>query len=257
MALVLDLQGKKGLIVGICNDRSIAYGCARILREAGAEIAVTHADEKTANYSHPLAEKLQASLFLPCDVQSDAQMEQVFAEIRHHWGKLDFLLHSVAFAPGADLHGRVADCSRAGFIQTMDISCYSFIRMAHLAEPLMREGGSLMTVSYLGSEEVVNHYGIMGPAKAALESVTRYLAAELGEKNIRVNALSPGPIRTRAALGIEGFEEILHASEQKAPLRRNIDLNDIGYMAAFLASDWSKNITGGVHYVDAGYEVMD
>jgi enoyl-[acyl-carrier protein] reductase I len=257
MTLAIDLTGKKGLIVGIANEHSIAYGCARAFREAGAELTITYLNAKAEPYVRPLAESLNAPLILSCDVQDNAQLEQVFAAIQGQWGKLDFLLHSIAFAPKADLQGRVTDCSQEGFLQAMAISCHSFIRMAHLAEPLMPAGGSLLTVSYMGGVEVVEHYGIMGPVKAALESSVRYLAAELGPNNIRVNALSPGAIATRAASGIPHFVELLKHAEAKAPLRRAIDIADVGHMAAFLVSDLSKNITGNVHRVDAGYEIMD
>lgn len=257
MPLTLDLKGRKGLIVGIANEKSIAYGCARVFRKAGAELAVTYLRDKAEPYVRPLAEKLDAQVILPLDVQDDIQMQALFSAIDKQWGKLDFLLHSIAFAPKADLQGRVTDCSKEGFLKAMDISCHSFMRMAKLAKPLMKDGGSLLTVSYMGGQEVVEHYGLMGPVKAALESAVRYMAAELGQKNIRVNALSPGAISTRAASGIAGFDGILKASQAKAPLHRIIDLNDIGHMAAFLVSDLSKNITGGVHVIDAGYEVMD
>lgn len=257
MSIAINLKGKKGLVVGIANEKSIAYGCARLFHEAGAELAVTYLNGKAEPYVRPLAEGLQASIILPCDVQNDTQMRAVFEAMVQRWSRLDFLLHSIAYAPKADLQGRVTDCSKEGFLKAMDISCHSFLRMAKLAEPLMKDGGSLLTVSYMGSVEVVEHYGLMGPVKAALESATRYLAAELGAKNIRVNALSPGAIPTRAASGIAGFEQILKASQVKAPLHRTVDLNDIGNMAAFLVSDLSKNITGGVHAIDAGYEMVD
>ena len=177
--------------------------------------------------------------------------------ILREWGTLDFLLHSIAFAPKADLQGRVTDCSKDGFLEAMDISCHSFIRMAKLAEPLMNNGGSLLTVTYMGGLQVVDHYGLMGPVKAALESATRYLAVELGPKNIRVNALSPSAIKTRAASGILDFDAMLASTASKMPLRRMIDLDDIGHMAAFLVSDLAKNITGGVHMIDGGYDIIN
>lgn len=257
MTAVIDISGKKGLIIGIANDQSIAWGCANIFRQAGAELAVTYLNEKAEPYVRPLAEKLSASIIMPCDVQDTQQMESLFEAINKKWGRLDFMLHSIAYAPKADLHGRVTDCSLEGFTEAMDISCHSFIRMAKLAEPLMTNGGSMLTVSYIGSQEVVKNYGLMGPVKAALESTTRYLAAELGEKNIRVNALSPSAIKTRAGSGIEDFDELLASTAIKMPLHRMIDLDDIGNMASFLVSDLSKNITGGVHMVDGGYEIID
>lgn len=257
MTALLDLQGKKGLIVGIANENSIAYGCARIIHDAGADLAVTYLNETAEKYVRPLAEELRTEIILPCDVQTEGQMEAVFQAISSNWGKLDFMLHSIAYAPRIDLQGRVTDCSKEGFLEAMDISCHSFIRMAKLAEPLMKDGGSLLTVSYMGGEQVVENYGLMGPVKAALESATRYLAAELGEKHIRVNALSPGAIQTRAASGITDFDDLLQESATKAPMHRMIDLSDIGNMAAFLVSDLAKNITGGVHAIDAGYKIMD
>lgn len=257
MALALDLTGKKGLIVGIANEKSIAWGCAKAFRQAGAELAVTYLNAKAEPYVRPLAEQIQAPLILPCDVQDNAQLEAVFESIAQKWGRLDFLLHSIAFAPKEDLQGRVTDSSVEGFLKAMDISCHSFLRMAKLAEPLMKEGGSLLTVSYYGAEKVVKHYNLMGPVKAALESAVRYIAVELGEKNIRVNAISPGAIATRAASGIADFNELLAACAAKAPLRHNVSPEDCGHMAAFLVSDLAKNITGGVHFIDAGYEVVD
>lgn len=257
MTLSIDLKGKKGLIVGIANEQSIAYGCAKIFRQAGAELAITFLNQKAGTYVLPLARQLNAPIILPCDVQRQDQVDLLFQAISEKWGKLDFLLHSIAFAPKQDLHGRVTDSSHVGFLTAMDISCHSFARLARMAEPLMNDGGSLLTVSYMGSKEVVPHYNMMGPVKAALESLTRYIAAELGEKRIRVNAISPGAIATRAAGGIEDFNALLAESAKKAPLHRLIDLDDIGYMAAFLVSDLAKNITGGVHVIDAGYEVMD
>jgi enoyl-[acyl-carrier protein] reductase I len=257
MTAILDLNGKKGLIVGIANANSIAYGCARIFHQAGAELAITYLNDKAESYVRPLAEKLAATMIMPCDVQDDAQMHAVFDTIQQQWGALDFLLHSIAFAPKDDLHGRVTDCSKDGFLMAMDISCHSFIRMAKRAEPLMTKGGSLLTVTYMGAGQVVDHYGLMGPVKAALESVVRYLAVDLGDKHIRVNALSPSAMKTRAASGIAHFDDILEATAMKTPLHRSVDLNDIGNMAAFLVSDLAKNITGGVHMIDGGYEVMD
>ena len=257
MTALLDLNGKKGLVVGVANEHSIAYGCARVLHQAGAELAISYANDKAEPFVRPLAEQLYAPIIMPCDVQKPEQFSALFKAIKEQWGQLDFLLHSIAFAPKADLHGRVTDCSLEGFTEAMDISCHSFIRMAKLAEPLMANGGAMLTVSYIGSQEVVKHYGLMGPVKAALESTTRYLAAELGEKNIRVNAISPSAIRTRAGSGIADFDELLASTAVKMPLHRMIDLDDIGNMAAFLVSDLAKNITGGVHMVDGGYEIID
>jgi enoyl-[acyl-carrier protein] reductase I len=191
------LAGKKALVIGIANNQSIAYGCALAFRAMGAELAITYLNDKTKQYTQALADRLEASLYLPCDVRVDGQLESVFEAIERTWGKLDIALHSIAFAPREDLHGRVTDCSRQGFLMAMDISCYSFIRMAKLAEPLMKDGGTLFTMSYYGAEKVVENYNVMGPVKAALEASARYLAAELGPKGIRVHAISPGPIQTR------------------------------------------------------------
>ena len=257
MAGLLSLEGKKGLIVGIANGSSIAYGCAQVCRAAGATLAITYMNDKAKPHVLPLAQALSAPIILPLDVQNDAQMRAVFDAVAAQFGRLDFLLHSIAFAPKDDLHGRVVDCSLDGFLKATDISCHSFIRMAKLAEPLMTQGGSLLTVSYYGAQKVVKHYNMMGPVKATLESAVRYMAAELGTKHIRVNAISPGTMNTRAASGIEHFDELMAQSEEKSPLHCQIDLNDVGNIAAFLVSDLAKNITGGVHYIDAGYEVMD
>lgn len=250
------LQGKKGLVVGVANDKSIAWGCARALRDAGAELALTWFNDKARPHVEPLAQQLQAPITLPLDVEQAGQMEAVFAAIAQRWGQLDFVLHSIAFAPKSDLHGRVVDSSREGFARAMDISCHSFARMAHLAEPLMPQGGSLMTMSYVGAEEVIPGYGLMGPVKAALEASTRYLAAELGPKGIRVNAISPGPLATRAASGIPDFDALLQEAVQRAPLRRLVDIDEIGALCTFLAGDGAKAITGSTLYVDAGYHIL-
>ena len=250
------LQGKKGLVVGVANDKSIAWGCARALRDAGAELALTWFNDKARPHVEPLAQQLQAPITLPLDVEQSGQMEAVFDAIAQRWGQLDFVLHSIAFAPKSDLHGRVVDSSREGFARAMDISCHSFARMAHLAEPLMPQGGSLMTMSYVGAEEVIPGYGLMGPVKAALEASTRYLAAELGPKGIRVNAISPGPLATRAASGIPDFDALLQEAVKRAPLRRLVDIDEVGALCTFLAGDGAKAITGSTLYVDAGYHIL-
>ena len=255
--MVFDLRGKKGLIVGIANEDSIAWGCARAFRAAGAELAVTWLNESARPYVEPLAEQLQAPIQMPLDVEQDGQMEAVFDALGARWERLDFVLHSIAFAPAADLHGRVADSSREGFARAMDISCHSLARMARLAEPLMQGGGSLLTMSYLGAEEVVANYGLMGPVKAALESTVRYLAAELGPQGIRVNAVSPGPMATRAASGLADFGDLLADAAQRAPLRRLVDIDDVGAVCTFLASDAARSITGTTLYVDAGYHILN
>lgn len=252
----LDLTGKRGLVVGIANDQSIAYGCAHAMAAAGAELAVTYLNAKAEPHVRPLAEALGAPLILPCDVREPGQLESVFAAIERDWGRLDFVLHSIAFAPREDLHGRVVDASAAGFAQAMDVSCHSFLRMAKLAEPLMREGGTLLTVTFYGSSRVVEHYNLMGPVKAALESAVRYVAAELGPKGIRAHAISPGPIRTRAASGIDRFDELLAEAATSVPARQLADIGDVGQLARYLVSDAAKRITGTVIPVDGGQHLQ-
>ncbi|WP_448191552.1 enoyl-ACP reductase FabI [Azospirillum sp. sgz301742] len=254
---LITLEGKCGLVTGIANDQSIAYGCAKAFRELGADLAVTYLNEKAEPHVRPLAEQLGAGLVLPCDVRRKGELEAVFDAIRERWGRLDFLLHSIAFAPREDLHARVVDCSMEGFSLAMEVSCHSFIRMAKLAEPLMPNGGSLMTVSFYGSEQVVEQYNMMGPVKAALESSSRYLAAELGSRKIRVNVLSPGALATRAASGINRFDELLERAAERAPTHQLVTIDDIGPTAAFLASDAARQLTGLVVYIDGGYHVID
>ncbi len=251
-----SLEGKKGLVVGIANEQSIAYACARDFRELGAELAITYVNTKAEPRVRPLAEKLGSPLILPCDVREPGQLEAVFEAVERHWGRLDFLLHSIAFAPREDLHARVTDCSRDGFLLAMDVSCHSFIRMAHLAEPLMKHGGCLLTVSFYGAEKVVENYNLMGPVKAALESSVRYLAAELGPQGIRVHALSPGPLRTRAASGIQRFDELIEKAAERAPRYQLADIGDVGATAAFLVSDRAKTLTGNTTYIDSGYHIV-
>ena len=256
MNKVGGLQGKKGLVVGIANDNSIAWGCARALHAAGAELAITWLNDKARPHVQPLAQQLQAAIQMPLDVEQPGQLETVFEAVTAQWGRLDFLLHSIAFAPVQDLHGRVTDSSSEGFARAMDVSCHSFARMARLAEPLMQGGGSLLTMSYQGAAEVIDNYGLMGPVKAALESTVRYLAAELGPQGIRVNAISPGPLATRAASGIANFDQLLADAAQRAPLRRLVDSDDVGALCTFLASNAGRSITGSTLYVDAGYHIL-
>lgn len=251
-----SLAGKKGLIVGIANDHSIAYGCAQAIRAQGGALAVTYLNDKALPYVEPLATHLAAEIVAPLDVEQPGQLEAVFAEIGWRWGRLDFVLHAIAFAPAADLHGRVVDSSAAGFARAMDVSCHSFIRMARLAEPLMKDGGALITMSYYGAQKVIANYGIMGPVKAALEASVRYLAAELGPAGIRVHAVSPGPIRTRAASGIGQFEHLLDDAAQRAPEHQLVTIADVGAVSALLCSDAARALTGNVVFVDAGYHVM-
>ena len=256
MSDIFSLKGKKGLVVGIANDQSIAYGCARVCRDQGADLAITYLNEKADKHVRPLAESLDAELFLPCDVHIDGEMESVFEAIEQKWGKLDFVIHSIAFAPKEDLHGRTVDCSSNGFAMAMDISCHSFIRMGKLAEPLMADGGTLLTISYYGGRKVVEHYNMMGPVKAALEMSVKYMASDLGPKGIRVNAISPGPLRTRAASGISHFDELLEQAAARAPQHQLVGTDDCGNVAAFLVSDGAKAMTGSTFFVDGGYHIV-
>lgn len=251
------LDGKRGLIVGIANENSIAWGCARAFRALGAELAVTYLNDKARKYVEPLARALEAPIVMPLDVNVPGEMEAVFERVAKDWGKLDFVVHSIAFSPKDALQGRVVDVSRDGFLKTMDVSCWTFIRMAHLAEPLMRKGGTLFTMTYYGSQMVVKNYNIMGVAKAALESAVRYIAAELGPKGIRVHAISPGPLATRAASGIPEFDALLDKAKSKAPARSLVSIDDVGAATAFLAHDAARLITGETLYIDGGYHIMD
>ena len=251
------LEGKRGLIAGIANDHSIAWGCAKAFRALGSELAVTYLNEKAKKYVEPLARELEAPILMPLDVRVPGQMEAVFERITKDWGKLDFVVHSIAFSPKEALQGRVVDVERDGFLTTMEVSCWSFIRMAHLAEPLMNNGGTLFTMTYYGSHMVVKNYNIMGVAKAALESAVRYMAAELGPKGIRVHAISPGPLATRAASGIPEFDALLDKAKAKAPARSLVSINDVGVATAILAHDAAKLITGETMYIDGGYHIID
>jgi enoyl-[acyl-carrier protein] reductase I len=251
------LEGKKGLIIGIANDQSIAWGCAKAFRALGAELAVTYLNDKAKKYVEPLARELEAPILMPLDVRAEGQMEAVFERIKKDWGRLDFAVHSIAFSPKDALQGRVVDVSREGFLTTMDVSCWTFLRMAHLAEPLMKKGGTLFTMTYYGSQMVVKNYNIMGVAKAALESAVRYMAAELGPKGIRVHAISPGPLATRAASGIPEFDALLDKAKAKAPARSLVSIDDVGAATAFLAHDAAKLITGETLYIDGGYHIID
>ena len=245
----------KGLIVGIANDQSIAWGCATVLHAEGASLAITYQNDQAKPYVAPLAASVTCPIFLPLDVQNLAQQDALFAAIRTEWGELDFLIHAVAYAPKADLHGRVVDCSSTGFLTAMDISCHSFIRLTKAAEPLMKKGGSILCMSYYGAEKVVSNYNMMGAVKAALEATTRYLAVELGEQGIRVNALSPGPIRTRAASGLADFDASMEQAARVAPLHQLVTIKDVGEAAAFLCSPKARHITGQVIHVDSGYNI--
>lgn len=251
------LEGKKGLIVGIANDQSIAWGCARAFRAFGADLAITYLNDKAKPHVEPLAAELEAPIFMPLDVMAEGEIEAVFERIAGEWGKLDFLVHSIAFSTKEALGGRVTDVPRGGFQVTMDVSVWSFLRMAHLSEPLMKDGGTLFTMTYYGSQAVVENYNIMGVAKAALESAVRYVAAELGPKGIRVHAISPGPLATRAASGIPEFDALLEKAKGKAPARELVDIDDVGAACAFLAHDAARLMTGQVLYIDGGYHIID
>jgi enoyl-[acyl-carrier protein] reductase I len=250
------LKGKKAFVAGIANEHSIAYGCAKAFRELGAELAITYGSEKSKSFVEPLAQQLEASIFMPLDVSQPDQLEAVFAAITQQWGRLDILVHSIAFAPKQDLQGGLLNCSAAGFATAMDISCHSFIRMAKLAAPLMTEGGAMFAMSYHGAAEVVPNYNVMGPVKAALESACRYLAYELGRQGIRVHAISPGPLKTRAGSGLKDFDLLLNEAVQRAPLGELVDIMDVGFTCAFLATPYARRLTGSTVYVDGGVNIM-
>lgn len=252
---IIDLSGKRGLVVGIANEHSIAAGCARMFRAIGAEIAVTYLNDKAEPYVRAVAETLPASLVMPCDVTVPGQLEAVFARISREWGKLDFVLHSIAFAPAVDLHASLVDCSAEGFALAMDVSCHSFIRMTRLALPLMPDGGSLMTVSFLGAERAVDHYNVMGPVKAALESSVRYLAVDLAARRVHVHAISAGAVKTRAASGIDHFDALLDDVRSHTPAKHLVTIEEIGRVATVLASEAGMTLTGSTIYADAGFHI--
>ena len=252
----LPLQGKKALVVGIANENSIAFGCARAFRQLGAELAITYLNDKARLYVEPLARQLEAPIFEPLDVQEAGELEAVFDRVGNTWGRLDIALHSIAFAPKEDLQGGLLNCSAAGFGIAIDVSCHSFVRIAKLAVPLMSEGGTLFAMSYHGAHKVIPTYSVMGPVKAALEAVVRYLAFELGPRNIRVHAISPGPIKTRAASGLKDFDRLLNEAAQRSPMKELVDIDDVGMATAYLATPAARRITGSTLYVDAGLNVM-
>lgn len=250
------LAGRKALVVGIANEHSIAYGCARAFREMGAEIAVTYLNDKARPFVEPLAQALEAPLFLPLNVEAPGQTEDVFSSIGEHWGKLDILVHSIASVPKEDIKGGLIDCSAEGFGQAMDISCHSFIRMAKLAAPLMTDGGTMFAMSYHGANRVVPNYNVMGPVKAALEATCRYLAYELGHRRIRVHAVSPGPLKTRAASGLKDFDLLLHDAIERSPIGELVDIMDVGFTCAYLATPFARRLTGSTVYVDSGMNIV-
>jgi enoyl-[acyl-carrier protein] reductase I len=250
------LKGMKALVVGVANEHSIAYGCASAFHQLGADLALTYLNEKSKTYVEPLARELQASLLLPLDVAYSGELEAVFERIAEVWGQLDILVHSVAWAPKEDLQGGLLDCSAEGFARAMDISCHSFVRMARLAAPLMKNGGTMMAMSYHGAQKVVPNYNVMGPVKAALEASCRYLAYELGPRGIRVHPVSPGPLKTRAASGLKDFDLLLNEAMQRAPVGELVDIMDVGFACAYLATPYARRITGGTVYVDGGMHIM-
>ena len=250
------LAGKKALVLGVANEASIAYGCAKAFRSVGADLAISWLNGKARRWVEPLAQELEASITGELDVAVPGQLEALFDQIRAKWGRLDILVHSIAFAPKEDLQGGLLNCSAEGFAKAMDISCHSFIRMAKLAAPLMTEGGSMFAMSYLGANRVVANYNVMGPVKAALEAVCRYLAYELGPQGVRVHAISPGPLKTRAASGLKDFETMLNEAARKAPLGELVDIMDVGYTCAYLATPFARRVTGELVYVDGGANLI-
>ncbi len=250
------MQGKRGLIMGVANDRSLGWGIAAACAAQGAELAFTFQGEALERRVRPLAESIGSSLLFPCDVADDASVDAAFTALGQHWDGIDFLVHAIGFADKAYLRGRYLDTPRAAFLQAMDISCYSFVSVSQRAVPMMRPGGSLLTLSYLGAERVVPHYNVMGVAKAALEASIRYLAADLGDIGIRVNGISAGPIKTLAASGIGDFRYILRWNQLNAPMRRNVTIEEVGGAGVYLLSDLSSGVTGEVHHVDCGYHTV-
>jgi enoyl-[acyl-carrier protein] reductase I len=253
---VFSLQGKRGLIVGLANEHSIAYGCARVCKTLGADLVLSCVNEKAQQFVAPLAQALEAPL-VPCNVEEEGALAQLVAHAVARLGQLDFVMHSIAWAPAADLHGRVVDSSSEGFARAINVSCHSFAQLTKLCEPHLSAHASLLTMSYLGAEEAVANYGLMGPVKAALESMVRYMAVELGAQGVRVHAISPGPVPTRAASGLQDFAGLMTKAEQRSPLRRLVSLDEIGQLAAFLVSDASSGMTGQTLYVDAGYHIVN
>jgi len=250
------LDGHKSLIVGVANDQSIAYGCAAAFRDAGADLAITWLNDKAREYVEPLGKQLGAEILAPLNVENPGELDAVFEEIRTRWGRLDSVVHSIAFAPKEDLKGGLLDCSAAGFARAMDVSCHSFVRMAKLAAPLMTNGGTMFAMSYLGATRVVTNYNVMGPVKAALEAACRYLALELGGQDIRVHAISPGPLKTRAASGLKDFQRMLNDAVEQSPLHELVDIEDVGSACAYLASDYARRITGGTIFIDGGANIV-
>ncbi|WP_198376963.1 enoyl-ACP reductase FabI [Neoroseomonas rubea] len=250
------MQGKRGIVMGVANDRSIAWGIARAVAAQGGEVAFTYQGEALEKRVRPLAESIGSSMVLPCDVGDDASMDAAFAAVGQAWGKIDFLVHAIGYADKQFLRGRYLDTPRSAFLQAMDISCFSFVAVGQRAAAMMEAGGSMLTLSYLGAERVTPHYNVMGVAKAALEASVRYMATDLGERGIRVNAISAGPIKTLAASGIGDFRYILKWNQYNAPLRRNVTIEEVGGSGLYLLSELSAGVTGEVHHVDSGYHIV-
>jgi enoyl-[acyl-carrier protein] reductase I len=250
------LEGHVALVIGIANEHSIACGCARAFRNMGAELAITYLNDKARHFVEPIARQVEATVFMPLDVRKPGELEAVFDRIRSEHGRLDIALHSIAFAPKEDLQGGLLGCSSEGFAVAMDVSCHSFVRMARLAVNLMTDGGTLFAMSYYGADKVVPNYGVMGPVKAALESAVRYLAYELGPRGIRVHAISPGPIETRAASGLKDFDLLVNEAIERSPVHEPVNIDDIGAVTAFLATPYARRLTGTTTYVDAGRNIV-
>jgi enoyl-[acyl-carrier protein] reductase I len=250
------LKDYKALVTGVANEHSIAYGCASAFHELGAELALTYVNEKTRGFVEPLAQQMEAKIFMPLDVSRPEEIDAVFARIEQEWGKLDIFVHSLAWAPKDDLQGGLLNCSAQGFSQAMDISCHSLVRLARKAAPLMKDGGTMFTMTYYGANKVVPNYNVMGPVKAALEACARYLAYELGPQHIRVHAISPGPLKTRAASGLKDFDLMLNEAAQRAPLGELVDIMDVGFTCAFLATPFARRMSGETLYVDGGVNIM-
>ena len=250
------LQDKNALIFGVANTRSIAYGIACEFKKHGAKLALNYVGDAIKKRVEPIAEELGADVIFPCDVTDDSQINASAETIQKRWGQVDVLVHSLAFASREDLHGRFMDTSREGFKLALDISAYSLVALCRAFEPLLKPGSTVLTMTYLGSQRAVINYNVMGVAKAALEASVRYLAVDLGEKGIRINALSAGPIKTLASSGVSGFKDILHRIEESAPLRANVTIEDVGKAAVFLASGLSSGSTGNIHYIDSGYNIL-
>jgi enoyl-[acyl-carrier protein] reductase I len=250
------LADAKALVIGVANAHSIAYGCAKAFHELGADLAMTYADDKAKPHVVPLAQALNASIVMPLDISHDAALDAVFDRIESEWGRLDIVVHSIAWAPRDDLQGGLLNCSAEGFAKAMDISCHSLIRIAKKSVPLLNAGGSIFAMSYYGANKVVPNYNVMGPVKAALEAACRYLAYELGPSGIRVHAISPGPLKTRAASGLKDFDLLLNEAVHRAPLGELVDIMDVGYTCAFLATPFARRLTGETVYVDGGVNIM-